>query len=75
MKYPTFFDDVPKIRLYDPLAEFLGAIDDGIVEQLHRRDQARWALLPDRGIRLLDDLQGAESALRRGFTGARKYSG
>ena len=32
MKYPTFFDDVPKIRLYDPLAEFLGAIDDGIVE-------------------------------------------
>lgn len=32
MKYPTFFDDVPKIRLYDPLAEFLDAIDDGIVE-------------------------------------------
>ncbi|MEO8417763.1 MAG: hypothetical protein ABI475_03465 [Methylophilaceae bacterium] len=32
MKYPAFIDDVPKIRLYDPLAEFLGAIDDGIVE-------------------------------------------
>lgn len=32
MKYPAFIDDVPKITLYDPLAEFLGAIDDGIVE-------------------------------------------
>lgn len=32
MQYPAFIDDVPKIRLYDPLAEFLGAIDDGIVE-------------------------------------------
>jgi hypothetical protein len=32
MKYPAFIDDVPKIRLYDPLAEFLGALDDGIIE-------------------------------------------
>lgn len=32
MEYPAFIDDVPKIRLYDPLAEFLGAIDDGIIE-------------------------------------------
>jgi hypothetical protein len=32
MKYPAFIDDVPKIRLYDPLAEFLGAMDGGIVE-------------------------------------------
>jgi formylmethanofuran dehydrogenase subunit E len=32
MKYPEFFDDVPKIKLCDPLAEFLGALDDGIIE-------------------------------------------
>lgn len=32
MKYPAFVDNVPTIRLYDPLSEFLGATDDGIVE-------------------------------------------
>lgn len=32
MHYPAFFDDVPAIRLYDPLAEFLGAVDDGVIE-------------------------------------------
>lgn len=32
MKYPDFFDDVPRISLYDPLAEFLGAATDGILE-------------------------------------------
>lgn len=32
MKYPNFFDTIEPIRLYDPLSEFLGAIDDGIVE-------------------------------------------
>jgi hypothetical protein len=32
MKYPDFIDDVPKIKLYDPLAKFLGALDDGIIE-------------------------------------------
>lgn len=32
MRYPAFFDAVPKIALYDPLAEFLGAADEGIVE-------------------------------------------
>ena len=32
MQYPAFFDAVPKIALYDPLAEFLGAADAGIVE-------------------------------------------
>lgn len=32
MQYPAFINDVPKIKLYDPLAEFLGAIDDGIIE-------------------------------------------
>lgn len=32
MNSPAFFDAVPTIRLYDPLAEFLGALDDGIVE-------------------------------------------
>jgi len=35
MKYPSFIDVVPKIKLYDPLAEFLGAIDDGIVEYIY----------------------------------------
>lgn len=31
MKYPDFFDAVPTIDLYDPLAEFLGATEKGIV--------------------------------------------
>ena len=32
MKYPKFYDSVPTISLYDPLSDFLGAIDDGVVE-------------------------------------------
>lgn len=32
MKYPEFFDQVPTITLKDDLSEFLGSIDDGIVE-------------------------------------------
>jgi len=32
MKYPAFFDAVPRIRLRDPLAEFLGAVEDGVIE-------------------------------------------
>ena len=32
MNTPGFYGDVPKITLYDPLAEFLGASEAGIVE-------------------------------------------
>ncbi|HSM98975.1 MAG TPA: hypothetical protein VLS47_08175 [Gallionella sp.] len=32
MNHPDFFDAVPRISLYDPLAEFLGATTDGILE-------------------------------------------
>lgn len=32
MKYPDFFDNVPRFRLHDPLAEFLGAVDNGMIE-------------------------------------------
>ncbi|TRZ66442.1 MAG: hypothetical protein D4S02_06870 [Rhodocyclaceae bacterium] len=32
MQYPDFFDAVPTIRLRDPLADFLGAVDGGIIE-------------------------------------------
>lgn len=32
MRYPDFFDAVPRIRVRDPLAAFLGAIDDGLVD-------------------------------------------
>ena len=32
MNYPDFFDEVPRISLYDPLAEFLGATEGGILE-------------------------------------------
>lgn len=32
MNTPSFYDDVPGITLYDPLAEFLGAAEKGIVE-------------------------------------------
>lgn len=32
MNYPDFFDAVPGIDLYDPLAEFLGATEGGILQ-------------------------------------------
>lgn len=32
MKYPDFFDAVPRMTLHDPLAQFLGAVEDGVVE-------------------------------------------
>ncbi|MFA7279723.1 MAG: hypothetical protein WC100_06485 [Sterolibacterium sp.] len=32
MRYPPFFDAVPRLRLRDPLAQFLGAVEDGIIE-------------------------------------------
>lgn len=32
MKSPDFIDGIAKIRLYDPVAQFLGAIDDGMIE-------------------------------------------
>lgn len=32
MGYPAFFDDVPRITLRDPLAEFLGAAEGGVIE-------------------------------------------
>lgn len=32
MKYPDFYNKVPSITLYDPLSDFLGSIQDGIVE-------------------------------------------
>jgi len=31
MASPAFFDAVPRIRLHDPLAAFLGAVDDGVI--------------------------------------------
>ena len=31
MSYPDFFDAVPRISLYDPLAEFLGATEEGVM--------------------------------------------
>jgi len=32
MNHPAFFDDARKIIVYDPLAEFLGASRDGLIE-------------------------------------------
>lgn len=32
MIYPDFFDEVPRISLHDPLAEFLGATEGGILQ-------------------------------------------
>ena len=32
MSYPDFFDEVPRISLHDPLAEFLGATEGGILQ-------------------------------------------
>ena len=32
MSYPEFFAAVPRLTLYDPLAEFLGAAENGLIE-------------------------------------------
>ncbi len=32
MNYPSFFDDIPGITMYDPLAGFLGTTTDGLIE-------------------------------------------
>jgi len=32
MNYPTFFNNTPSIKLQDPLSDFLGTFEDGIVE-------------------------------------------
>lgn len=32
MQYPSFFDTARKITVYDPLAELLGAVDNGVIE-------------------------------------------
>ncbi|MBL8503691.1 MAG: hypothetical protein JNL78_09660, partial [Rhodocyclaceae bacterium] len=32
MRYPEFFDEAPRITMYDPLAKFLGAAEGGILE-------------------------------------------
>lgn len=32
MKYPEFYNQVETIKLYDPLSDFLGAFEDGIIE-------------------------------------------
>ncbi|MDO9011780.1 MAG: hypothetical protein Q7U78_08240 [Gallionella sp.] len=32
MNYPDFFDAVPRISLHDPLAEFLGATENGLLQ-------------------------------------------
>jgi len=32
MKYPSFFDLIPSIRLQDPLSNFLGTFEEGLVE-------------------------------------------
>lgn len=32
MNYPAFFDDAPRIRVRDPLADFLGAAEGGVLE-------------------------------------------
>ncbi len=32
MRYPEFFDAIPRISLRDPLADFLGAVGDGLID-------------------------------------------
>jgi hypothetical protein len=32
MSFPKFFEEIPRIRLFDPLSKFLGASDNGILE-------------------------------------------
>ena len=42
MAFPAFFDDVPPITLRDPLAEILGAAENGLIEY-HFADAVRLA--------------------------------
>jgi len=35
MNYPAFYDQAPRIRMRDPLAAFLGAADDGLLEYVY----------------------------------------
>lgn len=42
MRYPTFFDQAPVITLRDPLADLLGAADDGLLDY-HYIDAVRLA--------------------------------
>lgn len=42
MNFPSFYDQAPAIRMYDPLAAFLGACDDGMIEY-HYVDAVRLA--------------------------------
>lgn len=32
MQYPSFFEQIPCLRMRDPLARFLGAAEDGVIE-------------------------------------------
>jgi hypothetical protein len=32
MRFSDFYDEVPRILLYDPLCDFLGAAEGGILE-------------------------------------------
>ncbi|MEE1609888.1 hypothetical protein [Microvirga sp. CF3016] len=32
MRYPSFFDEAPRLTVYEPLGAFLGASEDGLVE-------------------------------------------
>ncbi len=32
MKYPEFYNEITPIKLYDPLSDFLGALEDGEIE-------------------------------------------
>jgi len=36
MKHPEYYDKVKKITMYDPLSEFLGAYDDGMIEYTYQ---------------------------------------
>ncbi|BAF70914.1 FmdE family protein [Nitratiruptor sp. SB155-2] len=42
MEYPKFFDQVESITMYDPLSDFLGAFENGLVD-IHYKDIALFA--------------------------------
>jgi hypothetical protein len=56
MTFPDFFAQIPPITLRDPLAELLGAAEDGLIEyHFCRCRQTRRPFLPHRSRRLADD--------------------
>jgi hypothetical protein len=67
MKDPDFFDDAPKLVLYDPLSAFPGATEDGLSEDGYL-DAVKLAFVPDHGQRPSDEVRAIEQLYGSGVS-------